>query len=78
MDLGGAYVGPTQNRILRLARELGVKTYLVNERERLVIHENVRNKTFILKKYFVGKEESRTRERPFLGKDALVVFQNTV
>ncbi|KAG1653942.1 Amine oxidase [flavin-containing] [Nymphon striatum] len=33
VDLGGAYVGPTQNRILRLAKELGVKTYLVNDIE---------------------------------------------
>lgn len=28
-DLGGAYVGPTQNRILRVAKELGVQTYKV-------------------------------------------------
>ncbi|EDO40503.1 predicted protein [Nematostella vectensis] len=28
-DLGGAYVGPTQNRILRVAKELGVETYQV-------------------------------------------------
>nr|XP_015206611.1 PREDICTED: amine oxidase [flavin-containing] B-like isoform X1 [Lepisosteus oculatus] len=36
VDLGGAYVGPTQNSILRLAKELGVKTHLVNEKERLI------------------------------------------
>ncbi|XP_064007959.1 amine oxidase [flavin-containing] A-like [Pogoniulus pusillus] len=30
VDVGGAYVGPTQNRILRLAKELGVETYKVN------------------------------------------------
>ncbi|XP_048885557.1 amine oxidase [flavin-containing] B-like [Brienomyrus brachyistius] len=36
VDLGGAYIGPTQNCILRLARELGVRTYLVNEKEHLV------------------------------------------
>uniref|UniRef100_A0A3Q3ARW0 Amine oxidase n=1 Tax=Kryptolebias marmoratus TaxID=37003 RepID=A0A3Q3ARW0_KRYMA len=36
VDLGGAYVGPTQNRILRLAKEYGVKTYKVNEQENLV------------------------------------------
>uniref|UniRef100_H3D1Y3 Amine oxidase n=1 Tax=Tetraodon nigroviridis TaxID=99883 RepID=H3D1Y3_TETNG len=36
VDLGGAYVGPTQNRILRLANEYGIKTYKVNEKERLV------------------------------------------
>ncbi|KAL8608805.1 hypothetical protein ACOMHN_059487 [Nucella lapillus] len=33
LDLGGAYVGPTQNRLLRLARLYGVKTYLTNEKE---------------------------------------------
>nr|XP_005992072.1 PREDICTED: amine oxidase [flavin-containing]-like [Latimeria chalumnae] len=36
VDLGGAYVGPTQNRILRVAKEFGVKTYLVNEKEQLI------------------------------------------
>uniref|UniRef100_UPI00358FFB94 amine oxidase [flavin-containing]-like n=1 Tax=Myxine glutinosa TaxID=7769 RepID=UPI00358FFB94 len=36
VDLGGAYVGPTQNRLLRLAKELGVATYKINETERLV------------------------------------------
>ncbi|TNN03755.1 amine oxidase [flavin-containing] [Takifugu flavidus] len=36
VDLGGAYVGPTQNRILRLAKEYGIKTYKVNEEENLV------------------------------------------
>ena len=29
VDLGGAYVGPTQNRILRVAKELGTETYKV-------------------------------------------------
>lgn len=41
VDLGGAYVGPTQNRILRLAREYDVKTYKVNEKENLVHYVNV-------------------------------------
>ncbi|XP_072770637.1 amine oxidase [flavin-containing] [Nerophis lumbriciformis] len=41
VDLGGAYVGPTQNRILRLAKQYGVKTYKVNEQERLLHHVNV-------------------------------------
>ncbi|XP_048400495.2 amine oxidase [flavin-containing]-like [Stegostoma tigrinum] len=36
VDLGGAYVGPTQNRILRLAKELGINTYKVNEKEQLI------------------------------------------
>ncbi|KAI4545497.1 hypothetical protein MJG53_019618 [Ovis ammon polii x Ovis aries] len=38
VDLGGAYVGPTQNRILRLSKELGLETYKVNEVERLIHH----------------------------------------
>lgn len=42
VDLGGAYVGPTQNGILRLAKELGVQTYLVNEKEQLIHHVKVR------------------------------------
>lgn len=61
---------------MRLAREMGVKTYLVNERERLVLHENVHT-IFVLKPSFV-EEESRAREIPFRTKDPLVIFQNTV
>lgn len=41
LDLGGSYVGPTQNRILRLAKELGLETYKVNEVERLIHHVKV-------------------------------------
>lgn len=41
VDLGGAYIGPTQNRILRLAKEYGVNTYKVNEQENLVHYVNV-------------------------------------
>ncbi|KAM9181446.1 amine oxidase [flavin-containing] A [Dugong dugon] len=36
VDVGGAYVGPTQNRILRLSKELGLETYKVNVSERFV------------------------------------------
>ncbi|XP_035692450.1 amine oxidase [flavin-containing] B-like [Branchiostoma floridae] len=36
VDLGGAYVGPTQDRILRIAKELDLKLYKVNEKERIV------------------------------------------
>uniref|UniRef100_A0A8D0SNI5 Amine oxidase n=2 Tax=Sus scrofa TaxID=9823 RepID=A0A8D0SNI5_PIG len=36
VDVGGAYVGPTQNRILRLSKELGLETYKVNVNECLV------------------------------------------
>ncbi|XP_045144212.1 amine oxidase [flavin-containing] B [Echinops telfairi] len=38
VDLGGSYVGPTQNRILRLSKELGLETYKVNEEEHLIHH----------------------------------------
>ncbi|KAJ8407302.1 hypothetical protein AAFF_G00278760 [Aldrovandia affinis] len=47
VDLGGAYIGPTQNRILRLAKEFGVATYKVNEQERLVHH--VKGKSYAFK-----------------------------
>ncbi|KAK2840341.1 hypothetical protein Q5P01_014081 [Channa striata] len=46
VDLGGAYIGPTQNRILRLAREYGVKTYKVNEQENLVHYVNGKSYPF--------------------------------
>ncbi|EMP31495.1 Amine oxidase [flavin-containing] A, partial [Chelonia mydas] len=36
VDVGGAYIGPTQNRILRLSKELGIETYKVNIKERLI------------------------------------------
>ena len=42
VDHGGAYVGPTQDYILRLAEELNCPTYKVNEREKLVYYKNVR------------------------------------
>lgn len=41
VDVGGAYVGPTQNRILRVAKELGIKTYKVNVQQRLIHHVKV-------------------------------------
>lgn len=41
VDLGGSYVGPTQNRILRLAKELELETYKVNEVEHLIHHVKV-------------------------------------
>ncbi|PVD19101.1 hypothetical protein C0Q70_21660 [Pomacea canaliculata] len=40
LDLGAGYVGPTQNRLLRLAREYGVKTYCTHEREDVVCRRN--------------------------------------
>ncbi|KAJ7320631.1 hypothetical protein JRQ81_020142 [Phrynocephalus forsythii] len=50
VDLGGAYVGPTQNRVLRLSKELGLETYKVNEVERLIHHVN--GKTYPFKGAF--------------------------
>ncbi|XP_069492606.1 amine oxidase [flavin-containing] A-like [Ambystoma mexicanum] len=38
VDVGGAYVGPTQNRILRIAKQLGIQTYKVNVSQRLIQH----------------------------------------
>uniref|UniRef100_A0A4W4ETM1 Amine oxidase n=1 Tax=Electrophorus electricus TaxID=8005 RepID=A0A4W4ETM1_ELEEL len=50
VDLGGAYIGPTQNRILRLAKQYGVQTYKVNEQESLVHH--VKGKSYPYKGSF--------------------------
>lgn len=41
VDLGGSYVGPTQDHILRLVKEFDLKTYLVNEKEKLVYFKDV-------------------------------------
>uniref|UniRef100_A0A8C6XD45 Amine oxidase n=1 Tax=Naja naja TaxID=35670 RepID=A0A8C6XD45_NAJNA len=46
VDLGGAYVGPTQNRVLRLSKELGLETYKVNEVEHLIDHVNGKSYPF--------------------------------
>ncbi|KAK6195720.1 hypothetical protein SNE40_001088 [Patella caerulea] len=46
VDLGGAYVGPTQNRLLRMAKEFGVKTFLTNEVEDLIFHSKGKSKRF--------------------------------
>ncbi|XP_052785132.1 amine oxidase [flavin-containing] B-like [Mya arenaria] len=37
VDLGGAYVGPTQNRVYRLARELDLSVYKVNYKQKSVM-----------------------------------------
>uniref|UniRef100_A0A8C2UI62 Amine oxidase n=1 Tax=Chinchilla lanigera TaxID=34839 RepID=A0A8C2UI62_CHILA len=47
VDLGGSYVGPTQNRILRLAKELGLETYRVNDVEYQIHH--VKGKSYPFK-----------------------------
>lgn len=45
VDLGGAYVGPTQDRILRVAKELGVQTYKVYNQGKDVEQFNGRRAT---------------------------------
>ncbi|KAF7250941.1 Amine oxidase [flavin-containing] A, partial [Varanus komodoensis] len=40
VDVGGSYIGPTQNRILRLSKELGIETYKVNVAEAFIVHTN--------------------------------------
>ena len=37
VDVGGAYVGPFQNRILRLAREFNIRTYRINNQGKNVL-----------------------------------------
>jgi monoamine oxidase len=41
-DVGGAYVGPTQRRVARLARELRLEFYNVNEEEKTVFNMEVK------------------------------------
>ncbi|XP_038658015.1 amine oxidase [flavin-containing] [Scyliorhinus canicula] len=45
VDVGGAYVGPTQNRILRLSKELGLQTYKVNEVESVLYYRKGKSST---------------------------------
>ncbi|KAL5005235.1 hypothetical protein ScPMuIL_018691 [Solemya velum] len=45
-DVGGAYVGPSQNRVYMMAKELGLEFYNVNERERAVLNFKGFWKTF--------------------------------
>lgn len=40
VDFGGAYFGPPHRRLIRLAEELGIETYKINEIED-VLHYNV-------------------------------------
>ncbi|XP_042895965.1 amine oxidase [flavin-containing] B isoform X3 [Parasteatoda tepidariorum] len=41
VDLGAAYVGPSQNRLLRMAEEFGIENYKVHEKENLVHYNNI-------------------------------------
>ncbi|GIX79806.1 amine oxidase B [Caerostris darwini] len=46
VDIGGAYVGPTQDRLLRMAKEFGIQNYKVNEEEDLLHYKNGRRTRF--------------------------------
>ncbi|XP_038070069.1 amine oxidase [flavin-containing] B-like [Patiria miniata] len=46
VDLGGAYIGPTQNRIIRVAKELGIQSQIVNEKERTINFSNGKSHAF--------------------------------
>ena len=55
MDFGGAYVGPTQNRILRVAKELGIETYKVyNEGNTVELLEGKIKASFFLGMFLLG------------------------
>ncbi|GFY25132.1 amine oxidase B [Trichonephila clavipes] len=41
VDIGGAYVGPTQDRLLRMAKEFGIENYKVNEIEDLLHYKDL-------------------------------------
>ncbi|XP_071042259.1 amine oxidase [flavin-containing]-like [Parasteatoda tepidariorum] len=40
VDIGAAYIGPGQNRFLRMAKEFGVENYKVNEKEKMLFYKN--------------------------------------
>ncbi|XP_067668960.1 amine oxidase [flavin-containing] B-like [Haliotis asinina] len=40
VDVGGAYIGPTQNRVFRLIKELELQVYKINEQYRSVLYIN--------------------------------------
>lgn len=42
-------MGPTQNRILRLAKELGIETYKVNVEGHIIHYKAVSTASFILR-----------------------------
>ena len=42
VDLGGAYVGPTQNRVFRLCKELGLQLYNVYDEQKSIADLKVR------------------------------------
>lgn len=38
VDLGGSYVGPSQNHLFRLSKELGIENYKIEEKEKLLYY----------------------------------------
>lgn len=49
VDLGGAYVGRTQNHLLRLVKEFNLKLYAVNEVEKIVYYDAFAGKRTLLR-----------------------------
>ncbi|KAG8191606.1 hypothetical protein JTE90_018538 [Oedothorax gibbosus] len=46
VDLGGAYLGPRQDHLLRLTRELGIENYKINQEESSLYYVNGRRNRF--------------------------------
>ena len=53
-DVGGAYIGPTQRRVARMAKELGLEFYTVNEEQKTIMNVKVWTyiSSVILTQYF--------------------------
>ena len=50
MDWGGAYIGPTQTRVLRLAKEMGLEMYKVHNTGDWLYYNNVSIRIVIILK----------------------------
>ncbi|GFU52699.1 amine oxidase [Nephila pilipes] len=62
VDLGGAYIGPTQDRILRVAKELGVENYKVNQDGNSIYYTGGR-------RVYLAFDEIPTHSNPFVNMD---------
>lgn len=71
VDLGGAYVGPTQDYILRQIKNLGLKTYKVNEDGQQVFYYKVRHHDHICFRMFIPEIQDK---RITYGKDADIPY----
>ncbi|XP_071479253.1 amine oxidase [flavin-containing] B-like [Diadema antillarum] len=46
VDIGGSYIGPTQNRVIRMANELGIKNYRVFDEDAAIASLHGRTKRY--------------------------------